>query len=115
MLASDDVAVPRQVDFLRLTPRFDVPLVQSQDRTAHFRTISYFAPNVTISPWVTDKWVMLPFWLANWESAPFGYLPSTSQTWRVNTTVFKNEHSCSNMTLEDISAKVITDNMTTTK
>ncbi|KAF5861920.1 hypothetical protein ETB97_012319 [Aspergillus alliaceus] len=108
LLVSDDVTVPRQIGFLRLTPQTDAPLSLNQGRAAHFRTISHFAQNVTTSPWVTDRWTMLPFWPADWGSAPLGSLPSASQTWRVETTVFKNELSCSKMKMDDLSAETVT-------
>ncbi|KAJ1705681.1 hypothetical protein NYO67_12157 [Aspergillus flavus] len=107
LLVSVDVTVPLQTDFLRLTPRLDAPLSLSQSRIARFRTISHFAQNVSTSPWVTDKWTMLPVWPSARESPQFGSLPSTQQTWTAETTVFKSNHSCNKMKLESSSSKEV--------
>ncbi|KAE8151048.1 hypothetical protein BDV25DRAFT_153274 [Aspergillus avenaceus] len=106
LLVSDDVAVPREMDFLRLTPQFDASLPLTEDRTAHFRTISHFAQNVTTSPWITDDWTMLPFWPADWESLSLGYLPSASQEWTVGTTVFRSNLVCNKLKMTDINSTV---------
>ena len=107
LLVSIDVTVPRQADFLRLTPRSDTPLSLSQSRIARFRTISHFAQNVSTSPWVTDKWAMLPFWPTSWESPRFGSLPSTQQTWTAETTAFKSDFECNKMEVERSSSEEV--------
>ncbi|KAK1146420.1 hypothetical protein N8T08_003207 [Aspergillus melleus] len=104
LLTSEDVAVPHNREFTRLTPHFNSPLPLDTDRTTRFRTISHVLQNVTTSPWVTDSYTMLPVWPADWPTAPIGSLSSTSfQSWQVETTMFRSNLACDKMKLEHTS------------
>ncbi|PLB55395.1 hypothetical protein P170DRAFT_39733 [Aspergillus steynii IBT 23096] len=104
LLTSEDVAVPHDREFARLTPRFNSPLFLDTDRTTRFRTISHALQNVSTSPWITDNYTMLPVWPADWPSVPIGSLSSTSsQSWQVETTVFRSNLTCDKMSLEHTS------------
>lgn len=100
-LFSDNLVVPKSADFLRLTPVASSPLPIDADRTIHFRTIANLLQNVSTSPWITDEYTMLPVWPADLRDAPITSLTSsTTQKWEAETTVFKSELSCTQMSVE---------------
>lgn len=100
-LFSDDVVVPKVTDFRRLTPMSGSPLPIDADRATNFRAIANLLQNVSTSPWITDEYTILPFWPANIQTAPITSLPSdSSQKWEAETTMFKSELTCTEMTLE---------------
>lgn len=104
LLTSEDVAVPHSREFARLMPHFNSPLPLDTDRTTRFRTISHALQNVSTSPWVTDSFTMLPVWPADWPTVPLGSLSSTSsQSWQVETTIFRSNLTCDKMSLEHTS------------
>lgn len=100
-LFSEDVIVPTSTDFLTLAPVSDSPLPIDADRTTHFRTIANLLQNVSTSPWITDEYTILPFWPSSLQDAPITALPSTSsQTWKADTTMFKSEFTCTEMSIK---------------
>lgn len=100
-LYSDEVEVPKSADFLQLTPATKSPLPIDADRSTHFRTIANLLQNVSTSPWITDEYTILPVWPAELQEAPITSLPSSSsQTWEAETTMFKTEFSCTQMSVD---------------
>lgn len=100
-LFSEDLVVPKSISFLSLTPEPTSSLPIDADRTTHFRTIANLLQNVSTSPWITDEYTILPVWPADLKTAPITSLPtSSSQTWDVQTTMFKSDFQCAQMTLE---------------
>ncbi|KAJ5552258.1 hypothetical protein N7494_001636 [Penicillium frequentans] len=100
-LYSEDLDVPQTTDFFQLAPLSDSPLPIDADRTTHFRTIANLLQNVSTSPWITDNYTILPFWPADLQDEPINSLPTSStQTWKGETTMFRSELSCTEMTVE---------------
>lgn len=99
-LFSDDVVVPKSTDFLRLAPVINSPLPIDADRTTHFRALANLLQNVSTSPWITDEYTILPFWPADLHASAINSLPSSSsQTWQADTTMFKTELNCTQMSV----------------
>lgn len=100
-LFSEEVVVPKSMDFFSLAPVAGSPLPIDADRTTHFRTIANLLQNVSTSPWITDNYTILPFWPAALETAPVTSLPtSATQKWTAETTMFKSDLTCTPMKLE---------------
>lgn len=100
-LFTENLVVPRMTDFLSLTPNPASPLPIDADRTTHFRTLANLLQNVSTSPWITDDYTILPFWPAGLTYAPITTLPMySSQTWEAQTTIFKSDFQCTQMTLD---------------
>lgn len=100
-LYTEELNVPQTMDFYKLAPSSDSPLPIDADRTTHFRTIANLLQNVSTSPWITDNYTILPFWPANLHDEPISTLPtSSSQTWKGETTMFRSELTCTEMTVE---------------
>jgi hypothetical protein len=100
-LYSEDMVVPQSVDFFRLAPQAGSSLPIEADRATHFRTIANLLQNVSTSPWITDEYTILPFWPASLKEEPINTLPTdSSQNWQGETTMFKAELSCTQMTVE---------------
>lgn len=104
-LFSEDVVLPRETDFFKLTPIADSPLRLDADRTTNFRAIANLLQNVSTSPWITDDYTILPFWPASMQDEPITSLPtSSSQKWEAETTIFKTELKCTPMSVEHLSS-----------
>ena len=100
-LFSEEVVVPVPTNFVSLAPVAGSALPIDADRTTYFRTIANLLQNASTSPWITDKYTILPFWPASLKSAPITSLPSTSsQKWEAETTMFTSELSCTQMTVD---------------
>lgn len=100
-LYSVDMIVPQSTDFYRLVPSTNSPLPINADSTTHFRTIANLLQNVSTSPWITDNYTILPFWPTTLHDNPINTLPTDSnQKWQAETTMFKSELSCTQMTVE---------------
>jgi hypothetical protein len=101
LLFSDDVVVPKSTDFLRLAPVTNTPLPIDADRTTHFRALANLLQNVSTSPWITDEYTILPFWPSDMQTSAISSLPSSSsQAWEAETTMFKTELNCTQMSLD---------------
>ncbi|KAJ5174719.1 uncharacterized protein N7482_000596 [Penicillium canariense] len=100
-LFSEEIVVPKSVEFFSLAPAASSPLPIDADRTTHFRTIANLLQNVSTSPWITDNYTILPFWPAELNPAPITSLPiSLTQEWTAKTVMFKSDLACTAMTLE---------------
>jgi hypothetical protein len=62
LLSSQDVSVPKRVDFERMTPKADSALAMNAGRETYFRTIGHLLQNVSTSAWISDNYTILPFW-----------------------------------------------------
>jgi hypothetical protein len=99
-LFSDDLIVPKTTDFLRLTPVTNSPLPIDADRTTNFRALANLLQNVSTSAWITDEYTILPFWPSDLQTSVISSLPSSSsQTWEADTTIFRAELNCSQMSV----------------
>jgi hypothetical protein len=100
-LFSEEVVVPKSMDFFSLAPAAGSPLPLDADRTTHFRTIANLLQNVSTSPWITNNFTILPFWPAELDTAPVTSLPtSATQKWTAETMMFKSDLTCTPMKLE---------------
>ncbi|KAF3386640.1 hypothetical protein F1880_000487 [Penicillium rolfsii] len=108
-LFSEEVVIPKSMDFLTLAPAAGSPLPLNADRTTHFRTIANLLRNVSTSPWITDEYTILPFWPAELDTAPVTSLPTNStQKWTAETVMFKSDLTCTPMKLEKKASGSIT-------
>lgn len=95
LLAPQDITIPTDQPFTRASvsqPSFhnitEIPAARSH-------TISHLLQNVTTSAWVSDEYVVLPFWPAEYQQAPLGAsLGSLPQVWSAETTVLKTDMTC---------------------
>jgi hypothetical protein len=100
LLSSQDVSVPKRVDFERMTPKADSALAMNAGRETYFRTIGHLLQNVSTSAWISDNYTILPFWPSDGGHAPLGPLLSTTpQTWQAETVVLNSELECEPMKL----------------
>jgi hypothetical protein len=72
------------------------------ERETYLRTMGAILHDHSTSPWVTDDFVVLPFWPevstntgSRWDSQA-----STSGTWEANTTIFHSDLVCTEMNLK---------------
>ncbi|KAF2195638.1 hypothetical protein K469DRAFT_681918 [Zopfia rhizophila CBS 207.26] len=76
-------AVSKKVEFTRMTPQAQISLYPQRD--TYFRTIGYLLQSVSTSAWISDSYVVLPFWPKS-QSASLGPILSTkAQTWNAET------------------------------
>ncbi|KAF7718401.1 Uncharacterized protein PECH_008383 [Penicillium ucsense] len=97
-LNSQEMIVPRTVDFFRFSPTSTSPLPIDTDQTVHFRTIANLLQNVSTSPWITDNYTILPFWPADLKAEAITSLPvNKHQSWTAETMMFASRLTCEEM------------------
>lgn len=86
-----------QLDF---RPQSQRPMV---DDNTYFRVTSSYLLGASTSAWVTEEYVIAPFWPSNLEDTPFGHtLASQPQDWRGSTTAFQAELVCEPLSLDTV-------------
>ncbi|KAI0192158.1 hypothetical protein F4808DRAFT_465203 [Astrocystis sublimbata] len=80
----DQKTMLHQLDLGSLTPIQPTPLA-----TTYFRTISSILQNVSTSAWITNDYVILPFWPGNLSLIPLSPILSDKvQAWSTSTAIF---------------------------
>ena len=106
VLITSEVSFTDDIDFYRKNISQQSPLKLGDQVVPRFRTISNRLQNITTSAWITEDFVVLPFWPQTISDAPLGALLGTSsEVWRAETTVFKSEISCEPLRLNSRSVK----------
>jgi hypothetical protein len=72
------------------------------ERETYLQTMAAISQNYSTSPWITDGFVVLPFWPEDSTdtSSPWDSQVSNSGTWEAETTIFHNELVCTKLSLE---------------
>ncbi|KAF2424497.1 hypothetical protein EJ08DRAFT_595123 [Tothia fuscella] len=105
LFVSGDVAITRETNFTRLSLDTNNPLPLHADRETYFRTISHLLQNISTSAWISDNYVIIPFWPSNDESEPVGpSLSKISQIWQSQSLVLSTELECESLSLPRISS-----------
>ncbi|KAI0544206.1 hypothetical protein F4679DRAFT_591751 [Xylaria curta] len=82
-----------QLDLNPLAPIQPAPLA-----TTYFRTISNILQNVSTTAWISNDYVVVPFWPDSPGRIPLSpILSDHAQTWSANTTVFSVDLDCKPM------------------
>jgi hypothetical protein len=107
LLTSEEVLIPRPMNFSRIVPRFNTRIPMEPTRETYYRTINAVLRNVTTSAWLSDTSLAFPFWPAS-ESAQSGpSLESSFGAWNAETTTLRSTYECQEMALDsaDLSSK----------
>ncbi|KAH7382515.1 hypothetical protein DE146DRAFT_792925 [Phaeosphaeria sp. MPI-PUGE-AT-0046c] len=100
LLTSEEVLVPRSVEFSRIVPRADIQIPMVPTRETYYRAMNAVMRNVSTSAWLNDTSLAFPFWPST-EAAQYGPSFATSYgTWNAQTTALRSKHQCQNMTLK---------------
>jgi hypothetical protein len=104
-LTSEEVLVPKTVEFSRVLPKANTQIPMLPSRETYYRAINAVMRNVSTSAWLTDTSLAFPFWPTS-EAAQFGpNLVSSYGAWSADTTSLQSNYQCQNMTLK--SAEII--------
>ncbi|OAG04039.1 uncharacterized protein CC84DRAFT_1149876 [Paraphaeosphaeria sporulosa] len=99
LLASDEVLVPRELDFTGLTPRTSAQLLSNATRETYFRTMAALTRNISTSVWNSDSLITFPVWPSS-EAMQIGpKLVSSQGSWQAETLTMYHEYACEDMTL----------------
>ncbi|KAI9796263.1 MAG: hypothetical protein M1833_006432 [Piccolia ochrophora] len=99
LLAPEEVRIAGQATFSTIANDngFLSPIA---DDFTYFRSISGLVLNLTTSAWLTNDYAVLPFWPSSLEEVPLGAsLSNTPQRWEGQTTIYRVELDCSQMSL----------------
>ena len=106
LLTSEEVLIPKVIDFARLVPVKGSKIPMEPTSEVYYRTLNALLRNTSTSVWITNTSVALPFWPVT-EFAQFGpKLNSSYTTWKSETTVFESQLECHEMKLESADSKV---------
>jgi hypothetical protein len=106
LLSSEEIQLPRNTEFSRIVPNNDVPLAFQGDRNIYFRTIGSVLQNFTTSAWISDDYVILPFWQPGSTGSPWqNPTVSEAQIWRGETTVLHLDYQCEKLDLSETKSR----------
>jgi hypothetical protein len=73
------------------------------ERDTYLQTMGAILQNYSTSPWVTDGFVVLPFWPDDTTDtdSPWDSQVSNSGTWEANTTILHNDLVCTELSLKE--------------
>lgn len=100
LLTSEEITVPRTVQFNRLEPALGKQLPIEATRDVYFRTVSALTRNLPTSAWISDTSLSLPFWPSTEKLQLTPNLISPHTSWEAETRSLKYDLNCQNMTLE---------------
>jgi hypothetical protein len=102
LLGTKEVEHTSSKAFKRITTHDDSPLSPVADRNTYLRTTGAILQNYSTSPWVTDDFLILPFWPSSspdvgsrWDSHIL-----QGERWEANTTVIQNNLVCNELELK---------------
>ncbi|KAF2437904.1 hypothetical protein P171DRAFT_477814 [Karstenula rhodostoma CBS 690.94] len=99
LLASDEVLVPRDVNFTGLTPNSGTQLLGNTTRETYFRTMAALTRNTSTSVWNSDDSITFPVWPASDPMQIGPKLVSSLGSWQAETLTLKHEYDCEDMPL----------------
>lgn len=98
LLVSQEVQFSQDTQFDQFDLPSCLPLKANPVSTTYFKTLSNLFQGVPTSAWITDKFIVLPFWPAEYRTSPVGpVLSGNAQVWTAITTVFQSELDCDQM------------------
>ena len=98
LLWSDSFQTIAEVDMVRVVPRDGSMIPVRAERETYLRTMGALLQNITTSAWISDEYVVLPFWPVAENESPWDHrTASTPQTWKAETLVFRNDLKCHSM------------------
>ncbi|KAH4125371.1 hypothetical protein HBH47_061270 [Parastagonospora nodorum] len=99
LLTSEEVLVPKSVQFSKLVPRANTQIPMIPTRETYYRSMNAVMRNVSTSAWLNDTSLAFPFW-PSLERAQFGpTLVSSYSSWNTETTALQSRHQCQTMNL----------------
>jgi hypothetical protein len=102
LLTSEEVLIPKRVDFSRIVPKVDTQIPMIPTRETYYRTMNAVMRNTTTSAWLTNTSLAFPFWPSS-EGAQLGpNLASSYSAWGAQTTVLQSTYQCQEMVLKDV-------------
>jgi len=100
LLTSEEVLVPKIINFTRIVPKADTQISMVPTTDTYYRTLNGLLRNVSTSAWISNTSVVFPFWPSS-EAAQFGpQLASSYGAWKFDTTILEPKLECHEMTLE---------------
>ncbi|KAI0205212.1 hypothetical protein F4808DRAFT_473290 [Astrocystis sublimbata] len=95
LLVAQDVVFDEKTPFKQLDLASLVPIQPIPSATTYFRTISNILQNVSTTAWITNDYVVMPFWPGNLSTIPLSPILSDEvQRWSAYTTIFSAELEC---------------------
>lgn len=99
LLSPQDVLAVQEVSFLH--PQLDTStlLQPTLGTVGYFRSIGNILQNVTTSPWISDRYAVIPFY-PSLDEAFYSSVPAVTQTWRTKGTIFEAGLDCEIMAVQ---------------
>ncbi|KAI0096015.1 hypothetical protein GGR51DRAFT_544538 [Nemania sp. FL0031] len=98
LFISQDVILSETARFSQLDLNSSLPIQPAPIATTYFRTISNVLRNLSTSAWITDDYVVLPFWPDGISTVPLApILPQGNRKWSAYTTIFSLDLDCEPM------------------
>jgi hypothetical protein len=99
LLTSEEVLVPKSIEFTRIVPKASTQIPMIPTRETYYRAMNAVMRNVSTSAWINDTSLTFPFWPSS-KAAQFGpNLASSYSAWSAETSTLQSKSQCQNMTL----------------
>jgi hypothetical protein len=101
LLGTMEIEKPNTETFKRLATHNNSALRPRAERNTYLRTMGAIFQNYSTSPWITDNYIILPFWPASSSRIDSAWDPLVQEThyWEANTTVFRDDFICTELHL----------------
>jgi hypothetical protein len=103
LLSSKEIQKAYTESFVRLALHNDLvhPLHPRAKRDTYLQTTGAILKNYSTSPWITDDYLVMPFWPSNSPQveSPWSFRTLQADSWEANTTVFRNDFICTDLLL----------------
>ncbi|PZC93347.1 DUF3433 domain containing protein, partial [Pyrenophora tritici-repentis] len=102
LLRSKEVQQKSSEAVVQLTMPNGATLRPRSERNTYLQTMSAMFQGYSTSPWITDGFVILPFWPENPNDSgsPWDSRVSNSGTWEADTTIFHNDLVCTKLSMK---------------
>jgi hypothetical protein len=99
LLQSQPVDLVSEVPISNYALSESQPVSMAANDLVYFRTTSNVLQNLSTSAWLTDKYVVIPFWPSSTESNLGTTLMDTTQQWQADAQVLSVELECESMNI----------------
>jgi hypothetical protein len=99
LLTSQTISVSEQTEFSRMLPDDRKKITLNPGRETYLRTTSNFLANISTADWITDSYVVLPFWPSNRSPILGQNVLDSTESWQAEAMIFGSGWSCTNMSL----------------
>ncbi|KAH6629643.1 hypothetical protein C7974DRAFT_312087 [Boeremia exigua] len=99
LLYTKEVQWTRSAGLTRISLKSPSVAQPHTDRETYLRINAAILQNYSTSPWATNEHFIMPFWPQGSVPSLWNFKSTDPQTWEAETTIFRNDYTCSRLRL----------------